>query len=244
MRGVIASLLLVAVAPCYAQDAVDGFQSRTFNATNGTTLRYRLFVPDAAARDRALPLIVFLHGSGGSGTDNLKQISGGSRQGTHLWTTRQLQIRFPSFVVAPQIPTTIEWPAASDKVIELLASLSGEFAIDAERVYLVGQSMGGYGAWDLITRHPRLFAAAIPLCGGGDVENIAAARAVPVWAFHGARDDVVPVDRSREMVRALRAAGGKVKYTEYIDIGHMVWTRAFAEPTLPDWLFAQRRPQH
>jgi predicted peptidase len=248
MRGVIASLLLLAIAPCYAQKAVDGFLPRTFTGASGANLPFRLFVPDATARERPLPAILYLHGSGGAGTDNLKQISGGNKNGTHAWTTRKVQTQFPSFVVAPQVPPGIEWHTSGGDVsppgaliLELLTSLSREFAIDADRVYVVGQSMGGYGTWDLITKRPELFAGAVPLCGGGNPKQVAAARLVPVWAFHGAEDNVVPVERSREMIRALRAAGGKVKYTEYLDIGHDVWTRAFSEPKLPEWLFAQRR---
>jgi predicted peptidase len=248
MRGVIASLLLLAVAPCHAQNTVDGFVARTFTSPGGTSLPYRLFIPDAKAREQPLPAILYLHGSGGAGTDNVEQISGGNRNGTHAWTTRKVQAQFPSFVVAPQVPPGIEWHTNGKDVsppgalvLELLTKLSQEFAIDADRVYLVGQSMGGYGTWDLITKRPELFAGAVPLCGGGNPQQVGAARPVPVWAFHGARDEVVPVERSREMVRALRAAGGKATYTEYSDIGHDVWTRAFSEPKLPEWLFAQRR---
>jgi predicted peptidase len=241
MRRVIASLLLLLAPLSHAQNAVDGFLARTFAGTNGTAIPYRLFVPDAAARDRPLPVILYLHGSGGAGTDNLKQISAGSRRSTRVWTSRPMQKQYPSFVIAPQIPGGNEWSAYTALVIELLANLSGEFAIDADRIYLVGQSLGGYGTWDLITKRPDLFAAAIPLCGGGDPDQISAARQVAVWAFHGADDDVVPVERSRELVRALRAAGGRAKYTEYLGVGHEVWTRAFTEPQLPDWLFAQRR---
>jgi predicted peptidase len=113
--------------------------------------------------------------------------------------------------------------------------------VDARRVYVVGQSLGGYGTWDLIARYPDLFAAAIPLCGGGDTKRILSARNVPVWAFHGAKDATVPVARSREMVTALRTINSSVRYTEYPNVGHDVWSRAFAEHDLPEWLFAQRR---
>jgi predicted peptidase len=126
-------------------------------------------------------------------------------------------------------------------VIELLDSLSREFPIDRDRVYLTGQSLGGYGTWDLVTKRPALFAAAVPLCGAGAVSRAGAARGVPIWAFHGAKDPVVPVAGSRDMVAALRAVSGTVKYTEYPDIRDDVWTVAYVEHDLPDRLFEQKR---
>jgi predicted peptidase len=230
------------------QDTVDGFAPRTFKGTGGVSAPYRLFVPEAAARVRPLPMILYLHGGGGVGTDNVKQISGGNTSGTHVWTTPDLQRRHPAFVVAPQIPAGEQWHARGPDpapytaiVVELLASLAKEFSIDQDRVYVVGQSLGGYGTWDVISKRPHLFAAAVPLCGGGNPARVAAARDLPVWAFHGAKDQVVPVTQSRDMVAALRAAGGSVKYTEYPDAGHDIWTRTFTDRGLHDWLFAQRR---
>jgi predicted peptidase len=210
---------------------------------------YRIFVPGEEQRRRPLPIVVYLHGSGGIGTDNLRQISGGNTNGTHVWLTPQAQARHPAFVVAPQLPKGNRWDAAAADgiapyagvVIELLESLSREFAIDRDRVYLTGQSLGGYGTWDLVTKRPELFAAAVPLCGGGTVSRAGAARGVPIWAFHGAKDPLVPVAGSRDMVAALRAAKGAVKYTEYAESGHDVWTVAYVERDLQDWLFEQKR---
>jgi len=178
------------------------------------------------------------------------QITGGNTRGTHLWTAPSTQARHPAFIIAPQIPVGNVWSASgpelsldAELVIQLIANLSREFSIDPDRVYLIGQSLGGFGVWDLIAKRPDFFAAAVPLCGGGDPARIIAARRVPIWAFHGAKDEVVAVMRSREMVAALRAAGSTIKYTEYPNTGHDVWARAFSEPTLPQWLFAQRRAQ-
>lgn len=223
-----------------------GFVAREYRSRAGVKLPYRLYVP--AERDQALPLILYLHGSGGAGTDNLRQISGGNAQGTHVWIEPAIQKRHPAFVLAPQIPERSSWHSSSsepaphvDALLELLNELQSALGIDKRRVYVVGQSLGGYGAWDLIARHPHLFAAAVPLCGGGNTERILSARDVSVWAFHGAKDATVRVSRSREMVAALQTVNSSVRYTEYPDVGHDVWTRAFGERELPEWLFAQRR---
>jgi predicted peptidase len=245
----LASLPLASAA---SDDAsVRDFVAREFQSAAGLKLPYRLYIPDRAERGQALPLVVYLHGSGGSGTDNLKQISGGNARGTHIWTEPSVQERHPAFVLAPQIPEHAKWHSFGDKpspyvsaLLELLEQLRTELHIDAHRVYVVGQSLGGYGVWDLIARYPDLFAAAVPLCGGGDTKRILTARNVAVWAFHGAKDATVPVSRSREMVAALRTVSSLVAYTEYPDVAHDVWTRAFSERELPEWMFAQRRARH
>ncbi len=227
---------------------LDGFVAREYQSATGVKLPYRLFAPRSAKRDQELPLILYLHGRGGAGTDNRKQISGGNALGTHLWIEPGAQDRHPAFVLAPQIPESSTWHSTSDTplphvaaLLALLDELRSELRIDARRVYVVGQSLGGYGAWDFIARHPGLFAAAVPLCGGGDARRILSARSVAVWAFHGAKDATVPVSRSREMVAALRTVNSSVRYTEYPNVGHDVWTRAFRERDLPEWMFAQRR---
>jgi len=248
MRTTVAGVLLL--LPVWsAQDVVDGFVARSFKAPDGVTLPYRLFIPDENARKAPLPLVLYLHGSGGIGTDNLKQISAGNSTGTHVWTTAEAQRKHPAFVLVPQLPEDREWkapkPAAwspfNETVLQIVAVVSREFAIDADRIYVTGQSLGGYGTWDIIAKHPDVFAAAVPLCGGGDASRIVAARRMPIWAFHGAKDEAVPVTESRELVTALKRVGSPVKYTEYNGVGHDVWTRAYADKDLADWLFAQRR---
>jgi predicted peptidase len=239
--------LMILCGRAEARDELDGFAARVFVAQSGTQLPYRLFVPDDTEVAR-LPLVLYLHGSGGAGTDNRAQATGGNALGTQLWTEPRVQTLNRSFVVAPQIPVDATWTSDAgggdryaDLVFALISDVVREFSVDEERLYLVGQSLGGFGAWALISERPALFAAAVPLCGGGDPKRVGAAHEVAVWAFHGAMDRVVPVGRSREMVTALRAAGGSVRYTEYPDAGHDLWTRAFAEPDLPSWLFAQTR---
>lgn len=243
---VIASMGILAAVP---QLATAPFTPRMFNP-NGHPMPYRLFIPDEKARAKPLPLVIWLHGASGVGTDNKAQISsGGNEIGSRLWVKPEVQAKYPAFVLAPQSPSAEVWGAPSSTkvtryaqlVFDLIDSLSREFSIDRDRVYLLGQSRGGIGVWDMIMKRPDLFAAAVPLCAMGDPKRIGAARSVSVWAFHGAKDPGMPVDGTRALVAALKTAGGVVKYTEYPDVGHDVWTRAFLESDLVDWLFAQRR---
>jgi len=237
--GLIASMPPQPVAP---------FVPRLF-ARNGHHMPYRLFAPQGVTPERPVPLVVWLHGASGVGTDNRAQIvAGGNDIGSRLWVRPEIQAKFPAFVVAPQSPGSELWGSVGSTklttygqlVIDLVDALAREFPIDRDRVYLLGQSRGGIGVWDLISKRPDVFAAAVPLCAQGDPKRVAAARGVKVWAFHGAKD-TMPVANARDMVAALTAAGGVVKYTEYADLGHEIWTRAFAEPGLPEWLFAQKR---
>jgi len=127
--------------------------------------------------------------------------------------------------------------------IELIGALQKEFAaIDPKRLYVTGLSMGGFGTWDLISRLPKKFAAAVPICGGADEAQAAAIAKVPVWVFHGGNDDVVKTVRSRNIVAALKAAGGAPKYTEYPGVGHGSWDQAYGEAELFPWLFSQKLP--
>jgi len=217
---------------------------------DGKFMPYRLFIPNTAAQTEPLPLIVWLHGANGVGTDNVSQVTtGGNEIGSRLWIKPGMQAKYPAFVVAPQSPSAEMWGAPTSEhltkygqlVIDLVDSLAKEFPIDRGRVYLMGQSRGGIGVWDLIAKRPDVFAAAVPVCAVGNPKKIGAASDVKVWAFHGAKDAGMAVANARDMVAALKTAGGVVKYTEYPDLGHEIWTRAFADPDLPAWLFAQKR---
>ena len=126
--------------------------------------------------------------------------------------------------------------------MELLAALEKEFSIDARRLYVTGLSMGGYGTWDAIQRYPDRFAAAVPICGGGDSLRVKEIARLPIWAFHGADDGVVKPQRSRDMIAALQQAGGTPRYTEYPKTGHDAWSETYSNPKLYEWLLQQRRP--
>ena len=245
MNRIAAIICILTMAiPLDAQDTVDGFVARVYK--NGReTMPYRLFIPIGYEPQKRYPLIVWLHGAGGMGHDNLRQISGDQTPGTRTWTTPEHQAKYPAFVLVPQSPG--DWAdlnherlsAPLARVVSILEVLASEFSIDPQRLYVAGQSNGGYGVWDLITKRAELFAAAIPVCGGGDPARAARVTTVPVWAFHGTADRNIPVTASRQMVAALQKAGGHPRYTEYQGAGHDIWTRAFAEPGLLDWLFAQ-----
>jgi predicted peptidase len=246
VRPVTLLFLLFAPLLFAAEDNVDGFIARIYRTASGETMPYRLFIPSNYSSEKHYPLVIWLHGAGGAGRDNIGQISEDQVNGTRIWTQSKNQSKYPSFVLVPQNPGN--WVDNLDGltpemrlVIGILDSVKEQFNIDAARVYVAGQSDGGYGTWNLITQRPDLFAAAMPLCGGGDPRTASRIAQMPVWVFHGRRDDVIPVTESRKMIAAIQKAGGRPRYSEYARIGHDVWKRAFAEPELVSWLFAQHR---
>jgi predicted peptidase len=229
-----------------ADDIVDGFEARVHRNVSGKTMPYRLFIPPSYSAGKPHPLVIWLHGAGGAGRDNKLQISGDQIPGTRTWTKPQNQAKYPAFVLVPQSPGP--WVEYLDRlspeltlVVEILEAVKSQYSIDATRIYVAGQSDGGYGTWNLITQKPDLFAAAIPLCGGGDPQTARRIANMPIWVFHGRRDYVIPVEHSRKMVEAIRKAGGRPRYTEYARIGHDIWDQAFSEPEIVSWLFAQHR---
>jgi predicted peptidase len=140
-------------------------------------------------------------------------------------------------------PIAKEPSAMLDMAMKVLDRSLKEFPIDKSRVYLTGLSMGGYGSWELAMRRPHLFAALAPICGGADESQAAKLKDVPIWTAHGDADTVVPVERSRRMVQAVKAAGGNVQYLEYPKVGHNSWTPAYTDPDgLLPWMFKQQRP--
>jgi len=210
---------------------------------------YRLLVPENYQANRRYPLVLFLHGGGGRGVDNVKQIQGGNGFIIDLLIKPESQARFPCFVVAPQSPQEEGWieddsitPTNQLRlVLELMEYLEKSFSIDRNRLYVLGQSMGGFGTFAIITMQPEVFAAAVSICGGGDESKTGRIAHLPIWAFHGEKDEAVRVERSRNMVAAITRAGGKPKYTEYKGEGHLIWSKVVNEPELLSWMFAQKR---
>lgn len=222
---------------------------QSYTNSRGERMPYLLFVPSGYDQQKKYPLVLWLHGGGSRGNDPKVQLTYGEQHGFGFLVRSDNQSRYPGFVLAPQCPLNKVWgdPGASNPtaemklVLEILSQLQTNYSIDPARLYVMGMSLGGYGAWDIIARRPGMFAAAVPICGGGAPSKAAMITGTAVWAFHGDRDQSVDVGESRRMIAALKKAGGNPKYTEYKDVGHNSWERAFAEPDLLPWLFAQKR---
>jgi predicted peptidase len=200
---------------------------------------YVVYLPEQYDGTRAMPVILFLYGAAERGTDGMRQTRVGI--GPAL---EQFPERYPAIVVMPQCPPGAGWQGApADAALAALEETIEEHDADADRLYLTGVSMGGFGSFLIASEEPDRFAAVVPICGGGSPESMAdSLSGLPIWVFHGAADDVVPVERSREMVDAIQRAGGtRVLYTEYSGVGHESWERAYGEPQLPVWLFSQSR---
>jgi predicted peptidase len=227
-----------------------GFLARSYHSAGGETMQYRLFVPPGHSAARKYPIVLWLHGANGRGSDNLRQISDGNFLGTHVWTAPEIQDKDPVFVLAPQVEDTKTWsrphvntgvPISLRLALEILNTIEKEYSIDRGREYIAGQSMGGEGVWAALATAPGRFAAAIPLCSDGFDDEIEPDAKVPVWIFQGDADPIVSVERARKWVAALRQAGGSPKYTEVPGIGHNVWDTAFANTDAATWLLSQRR---
>jgi predicted peptidase len=236
VSSLVSSLVLVA-SPAFAADppATPVQQEKHFEAKISVTakLDYLLFLPQGYETSRQRwPLMLFLHGAGESGTNLAKvKIHGPPK-------IVESKPDFPFILMSPQSPGR-GWN--SDALNALLDNVIRKYRVDKHRIYLTGLSMGGYGTWSLAAAHPERFAAIVPICGGGNPADAKKLAALPIWVFHGAKDPTVPVERSREMVEAIKAAGGNVKFTEYPEAKHDCWTETYDNPELYQWLLAQKR---
>lgn len=202
--------------------------------------RFWLYLPARYAESRErLPVIIYLHGSSRRG----REIEAVKANG--LPPLLDAKDDFEFVVASPQALSNFPWQTSwrPADLILFLDHLLANYKIDPRRVYLTGLSMGGYGTWACITEYPERFAAAVPICGGGNPEPGNAAGQLPIWAFHGDEDRVVPVERSIEMVEAINAAGGKARLTRYPGVGHDSHTRTYANPEIYRWLLEQVRPE-
>ncbi|GGM83999.1 hypothetical protein GCM10010967_14750 [Dyadobacter beijingensis] len=210
---------------------------------SGDSLHYRLLKPVDYDSTRQYPLIVCLHHGGAHGKDNMQQLSADPAPFLMELPTRT---KYPAFIFMPQSPKGLGFSGAygsasvDSLVFRTIRQLVGRLPIDRKRIYVMGISGGGYGSWHFISMHPELFAAAIPICGGGDPKYGPQLVNVPIWAFHGARDRLAPVSHSRDMINAIRRAGGKPKYTEYEFAGHGIWDKV-GEEEIMEWMFAQHK---
>jgi hypothetical protein len=212
------------------------YEARTFVDGKGDTMRYQFMKPLDYDPQTKYPLVVCLHHGGTHGNDNVSQL--GADPAPYLSSNRK---KYPAFFLMPQCPQGLGWGNIDSSIFSIIDLLEDEFSIDTTRRYVMGISGGGYGSWHFIAARPEMFAAAIPICGGGDLNLASKIVDIPVWAFHGEEDNLVPVRLSRDMIDAMRKAGGNPKYTEFPDAGHNIWGQVAGTPGLLDWLFAQRR---
>ena len=234
--------------------SIDEYEAREFTSSQGDTIKYRLFVPRDYDKNTKYPIVLFHHGAGGSGDDNRSNFEGPCPR---EWANAERQAKHPAFIIAPQIPRnrnrkgkqsrTEVMKTHTQTIHEIIDSLEKEFSIDTSREYVTGLSMGGECTWMSIIERPDRFAAAIPICAGDRFIGMTAKdrgkmfAQFPLWIVHGDADDVISVDVSREVVQALKDAGGKPVYSEYPGVDHDSWTRAYRDPELIEWLFAKTR---
>jgi predicted peptidase len=238
----------------------DAYEARAHKYTGGEykdeEFQYRLLSPAKVEVGKKYPVVLFLHGAGERGDDNEAQL-----KYFPTWMAEaKMREKYPCYVIAPQCRKGKSWSvgnwAAKDSdampkeptdqlkvAIAILDTLlKSDRPVDDKRIYLTGLSMGGYGSWELAMRQPERFAAVAPVCGGGDESQADKLVKVPVWAWHGDADNAVPVDRSRNMIAAIKKAGGEPKYTELEGVSHDSWTAAYTrEDGVVPWLFEQRK---
>ncbi len=240
------------VSTAYAKVKPTDLAADTFTASDLTELPYRIHVPTVAAPEKGFPVLIHLHGIQECGFDNETQLTTGMELVNSVLSQKENE----AIVIIPQagekwvncMPS--DGTYSVDKlfvnpylsaVMELLNQIKTIYAVDPNRIYLSGISMGGYGVWDLLARYPETFAAAIPVCGGGDPTKAHLMTDVAIRTFHSADDPIVPVAGTRAMVEAVQKAGGNISYQEYTNLSHSCWTTALRNVNLLVWLFKQSR---
>jgi predicted peptidase len=245
-------LFIVSLQFAFAQPS--RFAVLKYTNSKGDTLSYRLLFPDADTL-RKYPLVIFLHGSGERGNDNDAQL----KWGVENFATDQNMMLHPAIVIAPQCPNNMSWSNFSrtkissemrlmpepskpmELVIELIHQLEKTMPIDNNRIYITGLSMGGFGTYDAIERYPDLFAAAVPVCGGGDISKVSTIARLPIWIYLGSEDPAVNPSYALDMLQALTKAGAHPGFTQYPEVGHFSWLGAYSDPLMLEWLFRQHK---
>ncbi len=205
--------------------------------TKTVACNYLLYLPEDYAKDpgKKWPLMLFLHGAGERGSDIEKVKLHGPPK---LIAQGQ---NFPFIIVSPQCPEEGWWPRETEMLLALLDDIESTYNVDKKRIYLTGLSMGGFGTWELARACPERFAAIAPICGGGEYYLVAPLKDVPIWTFHGAKDNVVPIRRTIEMVEALKKIKGNVKFTVYPEAEHDSWTQTYENPQLYEWFLTHEK---
>ncbi len=232
----------------------DVFEKKIYIDSLGTVLNYRFLTPKNYNDTTFYPLVLFLHGAGERGHDNESQLNYVDK----VFGSEVFREKFPCYVVLPQCDSAFRWCETNWSLLrhnipknpsvylsatnQLVDSLIDCLNVDISRLYITGMSMGGFGTWDLISRYPQKFAAAIPICGGADENMACRLKDIPIRTYHGAIDKLVKVSRTRNIVTAIRNCGGKkIYYKEYPKSGHLIWNKVYAEPGLFEWLFSQKK---
>ena len=260
MRNSISLLFLLIISVCAKAQVQDLYDPQVF-VSGSDSLPYRILYPQGFEQTKEYPLVLFLHGAGERGSNNRRQLV----HGATLFTSEKSQKNYPAIVIFPQCPQNDYWAnvnrsfddkgkkvfdftfgneatAAMSKLIQFTDSLIQLPYINSSQVYAMGLSMGGMGTFELMSRRPNVFAAAIPICGG---DNPLAVQAygdnIAFWIFHGAKDDIVDPQYSKIMYQALNGVNADVKLTIYPEANHNSWDPAFAEPELLSWLFSKKK---
>lgn len=239
MRKILLASLIATTPLTAAPEAME------WKAPNGITVKYRWSAPAKIEPGKTYPLVLFLHGAGERGDDNKAQL----KHGVPAIIRNAEKLGTPVFLLAPQCPANGWWStrgkdgenALLDAVLALVDEKLKQHPIDPKRFHVTGISMGGYGTWEMLSRVPDRIASAVPICGGGNPKLAGKFKDVPVWAFHGEADEVVPAERTREMIAAMEQAGGKPKTTYYPEVGHNSWTRTYNNPEVIRWMLEQGR---
>jgi predicted peptidase len=253
----LVALIIFSCILIHAQD-LSLYQKKLY-IMGSDTMPYRLLLPDNYDATKKYPVIFFLHGAGERGNDNEKQLVHGAK----LFLKDDVRKNFPAIIVFPQCAANSFWSNVDIKMVngkrtfsfqeageptiamklaqELLMNIMKTYPVVKKQVYVGGLSMGGMGTFEIVRRNPKLFAAAIPICGGGNATTASALKKTKWWIFHGGKDDVVPPKLSEDMVNALKEVKASVKFTLYPNANHNSWDSAFAEPDLLSWLFAQKK---
>lgn len=239
---------------------LDQYLKKEYKYADDKILPYRILYPEGYDKSKKYPLILLLHGGGERGNDNEKQLVHGAK----LFLNKNMRSKYPAIIVAPQCPSDKYWASSTiDRntvpfkiefdytkepnwnliaANELVKKIAKEESVDATRIYITGLSMGGMGTFESIYRYPDLYAAALPICGGGDIKSFdSKAVSTPLWIFHGDADAVVNVELSRSMYSKLKSLKANVKYTEYPNINHNSWEYAFSDPEFLNWMMGQKR---
>ena len=256
MKKLLTVFVVVMMTAMPLEAQVDRFNAQQYVNQEGDTLNYRIAYPDFSG-SQSYPLLIFLHGAGERGDDNVSQL----KWGVQNFVTDQWMKTYKAIVIAPQSPAGVTWsnfqgqfrqdgrplvlgdePSKPLKMtMEVVDQIIENFNVDENRIYITGMSMGAFGTWDALARWPDRFAAALPVCGGGAPSTADRFAHIPIWATHGADDPTVPAVMSRQMIQALQEAGGQPGYTEYPGVGHFAWLQTYDDQYIIDWLFSQRK---